>query len=105
MNDEKIYEMIIERLKSIHEELASQMYLSRYDKKEFASYKECLDYIPEFIDAYEHGLSYEFTVNILENYPATLSGKNAIYLLELGLLMGFKTEADEDKIFNLHLND
>jgi hypothetical protein len=37
---------------------------------------------------------------MLESYPFKISGPAAIKLLEVGLLMGYKTERPEDALFD-----
>jgi hypothetical protein len=57
--------------------------------------------IREFIEvAGEYGLAYESLVAAIESHPFALSGKTAVSLLELGLLLGYKTERNEDREFD-----
>jgi hypothetical protein len=48
----------------------------------------------------EYGVAYETLVATIEVYPFVLSGKAAIALLELGLLLGYKTDRREDSLFD-----
>jgi hypothetical protein len=64
------------------------------------SCQEQLAQIREFIDlAGEYGLAYESIVALLERYPFQLAGANVVKLLEVGLLLGFKTKRPEDQVF------
>jgi hypothetical protein len=57
--------------------------------------------IREYIEvAGEYGVAYEILVATIEVFPFTLSGKVAIALLELGLLLGYKTDRTEDSLFD-----
>ena len=65
------------------------------------SYPEQLAQIREYVDeAGEFSLAYECLVAILETGPFQLSGSSAIRLLEIGLLLKFKTELPEDSEFD-----
>jgi hypothetical protein len=50
-------------------------------------------------DVNEFGIAYESIVATLEHHPFCLTGPIAVKLLEVGLLMGFKTDREEDKCF------
>lgn len=68
---------------------------------ELQSYAEQVEQIREYIeDAGEYGIAYESLVSMLEEFPFRLSGRAAIKLLEVGLLMRFKTEQPEDARFD-----
>jgi hypothetical protein len=57
--------------------------------------------IREWIEAHnEFGIAYESLVATIEVHPFVLSGKAAISLLEVGLLLKFKTERPKDKLFD-----
>ena len=57
--------------------------------------------IREYIEvAGEYGLAFEILVATCEVHPFVLSGKSAIALLELGLLFGYKTDREEDRMFD-----
>lgn len=65
------------------------------------SYTEQIEQIREYIEeAGEYGIAYESMISMLEIYPFKLSGCVAIRLLEVGLLMKFKTERTEDSRFD-----
>lgn len=65
------------------------------------TYDEHLAQIHEFIaDAGEYSLAYEYIVGALESIPFRLTGTAAVKLLEIGLLVGFKSEREIDKRFD-----
>ncbi|SEL92877.1 hypothetical protein SAMN05216359_1279 [Roseateles sp. YR242] len=51
-------------------------------------------------DANEFGIAYELLVSMLENFPFQLSGPTAVKLLEVGLVMQFKTDRPQDVRFD-----
>lgn len=65
------------------------------------SFDEEMEQIREYIeDAGEYAIAYESLVANLEQVPFVISGKAAIGLLEVGLVMGYKTEVDHDAMFD-----
>ena len=56
--------------------------------------------IGEWLDVNEFGIAYESIVATIEYHPFTLSSRAAVGLLEVALLLGFKTEREEDKAFD-----
>ncbi|NIR13144.1 MAG: hypothetical protein GWN86_04015 [Desulfobacterales bacterium] len=66
------------------------------------SYDEEMYQIKEYIElAGEYALAYETIVSTLEVHPFVLSGRSSVNLLEVGLIMGFKTEKENDNIYDL----
>lgn len=64
-------------------------------------YEDKMAQIREFIDlAGEYGLAFEYINSALERYPYKVSVKAAVKLLEVGLLMGFRSESDKDSRFD-----
>ena len=60
-----------------------------------------INQIYEYIDiAGEYSLAYEKINGLLDNNSFKLSGLNCVRLFEAGLLLGFKTDADKDRIFD-----
>ena len=56
----------------------------------------------EYINyANEYGIAYEIMIGILESEPVKVSGLAAVKMLEVTLLLGYKTEKEEDRIFDL----
>ncbi len=89
------------RLRSILNEMNSQSTLESYYSSDSLSFEEEMEQIREYIvEAGEYGLAYESIVINLEEVPFTLSSSNAVKLLEVGLLMKFKTDRDEDGFLN-----
>lgn len=63
--------------------------------------EEQLEQIREWIeDANEYEIAYELIVCLLEQFQFQLSGGAAVKLLEVGLLMRFKTDKAEDEEFD-----
>ena len=94
------WQLIENNLLNIYDELKNQD-MSKYDDNEQLSYEDGMKQIFEFIDlAGEYGLAYEYLTGYLEDYPCTLSGKAAVKLLELGLIFKYKTENEEDVMFD-----
>jgi hypothetical protein len=57
--------------------------------------------IQEYIEvAGEYEIAYETIVASISEHPFTLSGTSAIALLEVGLMLGYKTGRTQDKIFD-----
>ena len=65
------------------------------------SFNDELNQILEYISVGEYSVAYECIVANLEKYPFTLSGPNAIKLLEVGLRMRYKTDRPEDEAFDM----
>jgi hypothetical protein len=58
--------------------------------------------LDEYINyANEYGIAYESIVAMLETEQLEVSGRAAIALLEVALLLGYKTDQDKDKIYDL----
>jgi hypothetical protein len=89
-----------ERLLYILNDLEGQPVVSATYPANALSYDEEMQQIREFVEvAGEYGLAYESLVAAIECHPYVLSGRAAISLLELGLFLGYKTERDEDKVY------
>ncbi|MBK8188089.1 MAG: hypothetical protein IPK77_13050 [Cellvibrio sp.] len=96
------YEFIENDLLLIFEEMEQQHQLSELYPNNMLSFEGNMQHIREYIEiAGEYGLAYELIVVNLENYPFSISGRSAVKLLELGLIMKYKTDRDEDIIFDL----
>lgn len=94
------WKKIYENLRMVLSEMKMQPEIKLFDQVEWASYDETCKQIQEFIDVGECGLAYEYIVGHLEMFPYQLTGSCAIKLLEVGLLMGFKTEQEQDLIYD-----
>ncbi len=89
------------RLLTIVQELESQPKEKADLKPGIMSFPKQLAQIREWVeDVNEFGLAYELLVCLLENSRLVLSGPAAIALLEVGLILGFKTEREIDKEFD-----
>ena len=65
------------------------------------TWQESMEQLFEYIDvAGEYELAYEAIIWDLENLTYHLSGKASIKLLELGLIFKYKSELEEDNIFD-----
>ena len=94
-------EIIEENLLFILNELRQQRDLAMHFPSETQSYDDQLSQIEEYlVDAGEYGLGYELMVVLLATFPFRLSGLASVKLLEVGLLLGFKTDMSEDVIFD-----
>ncbi|KVO51916.1 hypothetical protein [Burkholderia stagnalis] len=82
-------------------EMKAQPEIAEHYPPDGLTYEEHLAQIHEFIaDAGEYGLAYEYVVGALESMPFRLTGAAAVKLLEIGLLMGFKSEEELDRRFD-----
>lgn len=89
------------RLERILDELTRQSDVSASYPPDTLPFDEEMKQVREYIDVGgEYGIAYESLVATIESHPFVLSGKAAISLLELGLLFGYKTGLDEDRVFD-----
>jgi len=101
MMTEIISKIIKNNLLSILREIEKQNYLAETYSKEELSFDDEMFQLFEYIDvADEYAVAYESIISTLENHKYILSGIAAVKLLEVGLLMKYKTEREEDKIFD-----
>lgn len=95
------FKLIEDNLLFILNELIDQPDVATHFPPEILNYDEHMKELHEFIDmAGEYGIAYELIVSLLEDFPFKLTGKAAVKLLETGLMMGFKTEREEDADFD-----
>jgi hypothetical protein len=93
--------LIIDRLAAVLAEVQVQTHVAKHFPPEMQGFSEQVEQIREWIeDAGEYGIAYESLVSMLEAFPFELSGQAAIKLLEVGLLLRFKTERVEDAQFD-----
>ncbi|MGN4063109.1 hypothetical protein [Burkholderia gladioli] len=98
------FNLIENNLNYILGEMRAQPEVSQYYPMDGISYFDHLSQMGEFIDeAGEYGLAYECMVGALEIFPFKLTGLAAIKLLEVGLLMGFKSDQEVDRLFDRRL--
>ncbi|WP_433693507.1 hypothetical protein [Herbaspirillum seropedicae] len=94
-------EIIEKNLLFILMELRQQPEIAMHFPPEMQSYDDQLSQVEEYlVDAGEYGLGYEIMVLLLATFPFRLSGLASVKLLEVGLLLGFKTEMSEDVMFD-----
>ncbi|MDP1884365.1 MAG: hypothetical protein Q8L10_03260 [Candidatus Moranbacteria bacterium] len=96
---QKTEEEIIKRLKILFNKIKMQKDVSGNYASGNLSFDEEMQQIQEYIDTSEYGIAYENIVTALESHPFALTGRDAVVLLELGLLFKFKTDRSEDNIF------
>ncbi|MDR5884301.1 hypothetical protein [Caballeronia sp. LZ032] len=101
MTNKSDYELIEENLLIVLLEMEEQPEVARAYPPDAMTYEDEMAQIREFIDlAGEYGLAFEYINSSLEQYPYKVSGKAAVKLLEVGLLIGFKSENDKDSRFD-----
>lgn len=94
-------QIVQDRLRALLEEIKKQESLSGHFGGETQSFDEEMEQIREYIEeAGEYAIAYECLVTNLEQVPFVVSGKAAVRLLEVGLVMGYKTEIDHDAMFD-----
>jgi len=102
MNGDMSVYLIKDNLSVVFGEIYLQRHVALDIPPEQASLSEQLENIREWIeDVGEYGIAYEALVALLEAHEFSLTGNAAIKLLEVGLIMGFKTERPEDKDFDM----
>jgi len=93
--------LIKSNLQSILKEIGKQSSVGEVFPPEQQSFSEQIEQIREWIeDAGEFGIAYEVIVALLEAFPFQVSGEAAVQLLEVGLLMRFKTDDPKDARFD-----
>jgi len=97
-----INKLVEDKLLYILSELEQQKDIGDTYSKESLPFEEEMEQIREYIEfAGEYSVAYETIVATLESHKFLLSSKAAVFLLEVGLVMGFKTEREEDNFFNI----
>jgi hypothetical protein len=82
-------------------EIEAQPEVGAMFPSELQSYSDQITQLREYIeDAAEYGIAYESLVSMLEVFPFKISGPTVIKLLEVALLLGFKTDRAEDAQFD-----
>ncbi|MEM5342291.1 hypothetical protein [Paraburkholderia azotifigens] len=101
MTNQSDYEFIESSLMLVLEEMEKQPEVGKSYPSGGMSYGDEMAQIREFIEfAGEYGLAFEYINRALEQFPYTISGKAAVKLLEVGLLMGFKSDSAKDERFD-----
>lgn len=96
-----MYIELEKRILLIIQELEFQERIEDDASKDFLTHKESLYQIKEFLEVGEYGLAYMSLVFYLEYYNFSISSFASVKLLELGLLMGFKSDREEDEIYDI----
>ncbi|MBP5233059.1 MAG: hypothetical protein J6333_06590 [Planctomycetes bacterium] len=90
-----------QRLLFIYSSMKKQVELKSFYGGNTLSFDEEMSQIYEYIhDACEYSTAYESIVANLEEVPFVVPSKVAICLLEVGLLMGYKTDREEDRCYD-----
>lgn len=93
-------EIIESNLVAILAELDTQQDVGHQFPPGLKSFRDAMRDLHKWVEeANESGIAYEVLVCMLEKHPFRLSGNAAVKLLEVGLLLGYKTTRDEDAIF------
>ncbi|PPV06216.1 hypothetical protein [Xanthomonas bromi] len=94
-------ELVEKNLLYIIDELAGQAAVRSEFSHDEMTLCDQIKQMTEWVeDAGEYGLAYENIVCLLEECSFFLRGLSAVKLLELGLIFGFKTDMDKDRIFD-----
>ncbi|HTF94529.1 MAG TPA: hypothetical protein VL995_00220 [Cellvibrio sp.] len=100
MNKE-LHSIVENNLLLIMKEISEQPDVSVHFPVEQLSYQAWIEQQNEWIqDVGEYGIAYESLISALEVHPFVLSGIASVKLLEVGLLFKFKTEDEQDRIFD-----
>lgn len=100
MNGHTTY-LIRDRLRGVLDEMRKQTHLANHFGSATLSFDEEMEQLRELIeDAGEYGVAYESIVSCLEDIPFVLTGKVVVNLLEVSLLLGYKTDKPSDKPYD-----
>ena len=92
---------IKKNLSAVLAEIERQPEVGAQFPADLQSFADQLAQLREYVDdAGEYGLAYESIVAMLESFQFRLVGAVAVKLLEVGLLLGFKTDRSEDALFD-----
>ncbi len=98
-------QIVKNNLTSVLSELRAQRDLATHFGGDQLTFDELMAQIEEYLEvANEYALAYETIVATAESFPFSLSSRAAVKLLEVGLLMGFKTDRPQDAVFRVHDN-
>jgi hypothetical protein len=97
----EICQILEDNLLSVIDELETQSHLGNKIPSNILSLEEQIAQWREFIElAGEYEIAYESIIALLEILPFKLTSITAIKLIEIALLLRYKTDRDEDKIFD-----
>lgn len=93
--------LIQSNLQFVLAEIGKQSRVGEEFSPDLQSFPEQVESIREWVEeAGEFGIAYEAIVAMLEKFPFQISGPAAVKLLEVGLLMRFKTDQVKDAKFD-----
>ncbi|QVL30060.1 hypothetical protein KIH39_14450 [Telmatocola sphagniphila] len=102
MSEEQLDKIVQSRLMDVLQELEMQKNLAVHYPENRLSFREQMEQLREYIaDTGEYGIAYESIIADLEQIPFVLSGIAAVKLLEVGLIMRYKTERPQDQTFDI----
>ncbi len=102
MSNDLIYNKVMSNLQTVFEEMRVQNELSVYYPSNVLPFDKQMVQLDEYINDYdEFGIAYELIICNLEHYPFILKGTTVVKLVEVALLMGYKTDREEDEIFTI----
>jgi hypothetical protein len=97
----ELYQILEKNLLSIIDELETQSHLGNKIPSNILSLEEQISQWRELIElAGEYEIAYESIISLLEILPFQLTNITAIKLIEVSLILRYKTDRDEDKIFD-----
>lgn len=97
----KRLDLIESNLLAVLAEIQDQEDVGKTFPPDRMSFLENKEFVRELLEvAGENGIAYESLVGMLELHPFKISGPIAIKLLEVALLMGYKSELPEDAVFD-----
>jgi len=96
-------DLIGDRLSRVVTELEAQAEaMASHDRLGLMGFQGQIEQLKEWLGpANECGLGYESIIALLEAYPAKLSARAAVGMLEAALLFRYKTGREEDRMFDL----
>jgi hypothetical protein len=98
------HQIIEDNLLNVVNEFEDQIHLGNEVPSDQLSLEEQIVQIREFIElAGECEIAYESIIALLELLPFKLTNTTVIKLIEVSLLMKYKTDRDEDKIFDMRV--
>ncbi|MEN5182078.1 hypothetical protein ABE501_20180 [Comamonas testosteroni] len=93
-------EIVEKNLLSILKEIENQENIASHFSGDILDFDETIARLHEYIDvAGEYALAYELIIVLFEKFEFIISGINTVKLLEIGLIMGFKTTREADDVF------
>jgi hypothetical protein len=102
MNSQDLDNVVQSRLIEVLLELQTQTSLARHYPDNRLSFEDEMRQLHEYISvAGEYSIAYESIIATLEQIPFILSGSAAVKLLEVGLIMQYKSDRPQDQMFDM----